>query len=108
MKFVIVTRKQTVSHFTENILADKLHIGTDVPKFMSDLKVLLLSFLAGQIKFDSFGIVIVNDVLIIDQGCFRLLIAPPPQIYWLKWFDQLIILVKFIDLIPTGVEKRLD
>ncbi len=86
----------------------QLHIGTDVPKFMSDLKVLLLSFLAGQIKFDSFGIVIVNDVLIIDQGCFRLLIAPPPQIYWLKWFDQLIILVKFIDLIPTGVEKRLD
>lgn len=75
---------------------------------MSDLKVLLLSFLAGQIKFDSFAIVIVNDVLIIDQGCFRLLIAPSPQIYWLKRFDQLIILVKFIDLIPAGVEKRLD
>lgn len=103
-----MARKQTVSHFAEDVLTDKLHIGADIPKFMSDLEVFLLSFLAGEIKFYPFVIVIVNDIFVIDQGCLGLLVAPPSQIYWLKWFDLLVIFVKFIDRIPTGVEERLN
>lgn len=95
-----MARKHTVSHLAEDIFTDDLHVATYIPKFLTDLKIFLFSFVAIEVKFDPFIFVVIDNVFVVDKSGLSLFIAPSSHINRLYRFDELIIFIKLIDFLP--------
>lgn len=89
-----------VDHLRVDILAYQLHIATDVPELLPDLEVLAPTFVIIDVETYSLALVIEDDVLVVAQGCFCLLVAPFSWLKGLHRFD-LIELLSLENLLPS-------
>ena len=95
-----ILRKEAVDHLGVDVLTNEFHIAADVPKLLPDLEVLPSAFVVIDVQTNPLAFVVEDDVLIVAEGCFGLLVAP------LSWFKglhrlDLLELICFDDVLPA-------